>query len=241
MERSRFRWFGGKGALALLLLTEEETIMETRQLVVLVLSGFAFACSRPSARPLPGPTDSGTDSAPDEGSGDAPGDIDASWDSVSEGLGLDWGAADIAGGPAGEAGGALDAVIADADVEAGKADGFSSSIDTAPDGVAAIPCSQLNAAWSAYVASNRACSTVADCRVVGGAGTCNCTPVLGNGSGVAISVSAQGNNDYFSRLMVCTQQGYNVGSICDAAPARNLRCENGLCTADEASCLAQRG
>ena len=147
----------------------------------------------------------------------------------------------IEAGAVSEAGGAVDVVIVDADVEVGNPDLFPISIDTAADGVAGIPCNQLNAAWTAFVANNRACSTVADCRVIGGAGTCNCAAVLGNGSGDAISASAQGTNDYFARLVVCEQQGYNVGKICDAAPAKNLRCENGLCTADEASCLMGRG
>ena len=30
---------------------------------------------------------------------------------------------------------------------------------------------------------------------------------------------------YFGRMQVCIQQGFKFPAICDAAPAKNLRCE----------------
>lgn len=135
--------------------------------------------------------------------------------------------------------GMLDAGTDGGEPEAGASP---TPIDAAADSVAEMPCDQIVSAYAAFLAAHRDCSTVSDCTVVGGAGTCSCAPTLGNGSGDAIAVSAGSDAyAYFSRAQICMQQGLKIWSICDAAPAGNLRCEAGKCTADEASCMVFGG
>ena len=133
----------------------------------------------------------------------------------------------------------LDATVDGAEADAGPSP---TAIDSAADAVAEIPCDQLVSAYSEFLASHRDCFSVDDCKVVGGAGTCNCAPTLGNGSGEAVSASAASDAyAYFGRAQICVQQGLRMWAICDAAPATNLRCESGKCKADQASCLSARG
>jgi len=107
----------------------------------------------------------------------------------------------------------------------------------APDADAGIACGKLQAAWLAFVAANRACETNADCVVVGGTGTCDCGPSLGEASGDAISKSAsEGAGLYFDRYNECIASGHHFGCTFDAGPARNLRCKSGTCTADLGFC-----
>jgi len=142
----------------------------------------------------------------------------------------------------GEVGSELRAVDTTVDVGDREAGPSSPSVDSAPDGVAAIACDQLASAYSAFVAAHRDCASVSDCKVVGGAGSCNCVPALGNGSGDAILTSAVSEAyAYLGRVQTCIQQGFKLPAICDAAPAANLRCEAGKCKADESSCLVFRG
>jgi hypothetical protein len=121
-------------------------------------------------------------------------------------------------------------------------DASDTSIDSASSGIAGIACNGLASAYSAFLAAHRDCSSVSDCKTVGGAGTCNCVATLGNGSGEAISATAVSDAyAYFARMQVCIQQGFKFPAICDAAPAKNLRCEAGKCAANESSCLLVRG
>ncbi len=114
--------------------------------------------------------------------------------------------------------------------------------DSASDTIAGIACDGLASAYSAFLAAHRDCLSASDCTTVDGAGTCNCAATLGNGSGEAISATAISDAyAYLGRMQVCIQQGFKFPAICDAAPAKNLRCEAGKCAADESSCLLVRG
>jgi len=115
--------------------------------------------------------------------------------------------------------------------------------DSASDTIAGIACDGLASAYLVFLAAHRDCLSASDCTTVGGAGTCNCVATLGNGSGEAITATAASDAyAYFGRMQVCIQQGFKFPAICDAAPAKNLRCEAGKCAADESSCLlASRG
>jgi hypothetical protein len=96
-----------------------------------------------------------------------------------------------------------------------------------------IPCDQLEASFQAYLQDRQGCQTVDDCTVVGGTGTCDCAPVLGNPSGTAIRADAvAGVRAFFDRLEGCA----GLPTACDAAPAVNLRCEAGRCQLDSPSC-----
>ena len=114
--------------------------------------------------------------------------------------------------------------------------------DSSSDTIAGIVCDGLASAYSVFLAAHRDCLSASDCTTVGGAGTCNCVATLGNGSGESISATAVSDaNAYLGRMQVCIQQGFKFPAICDAAPAKNLRCEAGKCAADESSCLLARG
>jgi hypothetical protein len=79
-----------------------------------------------------------------------------------------------------------------------------------------------------------------DCVRVGGTGTCNCAPAIGKSSGDAIAASAStAASAFFAEFSspVCTAYFGLRGSICDAGPGINLRCEAGQCRVDETSCL----
>lgn len=102
-----------------------------------------------------------------------------------------------------------------------------------------MPCSCLRDAWQVFVSNHRSCTESNQCRVVGGAGSCHCSPSLGEGSGDAISSDPQHRvGAFLERFEQCKVEAPGtVGSVCDAAPARNVRCENGECVADSPSCL----
>jgi hypothetical protein len=107
-----------------------------------------------------------------------------------------------------------------------------------PDSGAPIECGELQEKWRVFVQANRGCSSVNDCIVVGGAGTCDCGFNLGQGSGDAIAKNAlERSSAYFTRYNQCKAAGHVFGCIWDAAPHSNLRCESGLCTINQRSCL----
>lgn len=99
-------------------------------------------------------------------------------------------------------------------------------------------CNALPGVWSSYVDQHRACESVADCTIVGGSGTCGCGYTLGDGSGTAIAKSGASVAKSYLELYAACAEAHVLGCVWDAAPAKNLRCENGLCTADSASCSA---
>jgi hypothetical protein len=103
-----------------------------------------------------------------------------------------------------------------------------------------MPCSCLADAWQAFVSHNHNCSESDECTLVAGTGTCGCAPALGNESGDAISTDPEDDrlDDFLQRFEQCKTEGaFKDREVCDAAPAKNLRCENGWCVADSASCL----
>jgi hypothetical protein len=123
------------------------------------------------------------------------------------------------------------------DATAGSA-GMGGAPHQEPDAGPPIECGALQESWSAFVQANRACSTVSDCIVVGGAGTCDCGYNLGNGSGDAIAKSAlERSRAYFTRYDECKAAGHNFACVWDAAPHSNLRCESGSCTVTQRSCI----
>jgi hypothetical protein len=126
--------------------------------------------------------------------------------------------------------------------EAGLGDGKPDDRADAPDADAGIACGKLREAWRAFVVANRGCKTDADCVVVGDTAACRCEPSLGDPSGDAISASAaDGSKLYFERYYECIAAGHDFASSCDAAPAKNLRCESGTCTADLNYCIPDGG
>jgi hypothetical protein len=119
--------------------------------------------------------------------------------------------------------------------------------DGAADGSSDAPvdvlarCNALQMDWRAFVLQNRDCTVASECTVVGGAGACDCIMPglgrpIGNGSGDAIAVAAR------TAALVRLDQWHNLGChfvagcIYDAGPAKNLRCEQGKCTADYGGC-----
>lgn len=214
--------------------------------VLLLLAGsIAFGCGRSSGKSPAAGIDGASDLV------ELPADL-ASVDSASlggvdsqhDGPGgvstwLDVAPDGVHWGEAGDVSQMLDATTDGGDHEAGP---LPTSIDSAPDTMAGLACDQVVSAYSAFLATHRDCSSTSDCQVVGGAGTCNCVAMLGNGSGDAISVTALSDAyAYLERARACIQQGFRFPAPCDAAPAKNLRCENGKCTADQASCLVFGG
>jgi hypothetical protein len=102
--------------------------------------------------------------------------------------------------------------------------------------VEGLTCENIESEFRRLVDANQACTQDSDCTLVGGTGSCNCTPVLGNGSGTAINENAAGTAvtyiDFFDSNCA------DSFGTCDAAPASNLRCEEGVCRADSESCLS---
>ena len=213
----------------------------------LLLGSIALGCGRSASKSSPAPSDGASDHSMLGAAAEVGADL-ASPDSVPLGapdsadLGQDHAFAWLDVAPEGaswvDVGAELRMVDATTDGGDREAGSSPTSIDSASDGIAGIACGQLASAYSAFLATHRDCSSVSDCKVVGGAGTCNCVEMLGNGSGDAISATAVSDaNAYFSRAMACIQQGFRFPGPCDAAPARNLRCEAGTCAADQAGCM----
>jgi hypothetical protein len=89
------------------------------------------------------------------------------------------------------------------------------------------------------VVSHSGCIRDDDCVVVGGTGTCDCAPSLGECSGDAISRSSlQEAAQFFARFGECKSLSAFLGRSCDCAPATNLRCDQGFCRADSPGCLS---
>lgn len=111
-----------------------------------------------------------------------------------------------------------------------------------PDGPDPLAgCKTLAEEWAAFVATHRSCGSVADCTVVGGAGGAvwcvNCSPSIGDGSGDPIANSALPEAEpYLAKFHACVVADLWDGCTWDAAPAKNLRCEDGVCKADPGSC-----
>ena len=128
-----------------------------------------------------------------------------------------------------------DASVADGDASVTDGDASGDAMPDAAD--SAAYCTDLRSRWHTFVEQNRSCVTVSDCQVVGGTRSCDCKfAAIGQGSGDAISVSAGAAASlYFNDYAAMNCQ--NQYGECDSAPARNLRCESGKCTADQWSCL----
>jgi hypothetical protein len=104
-------------------------------------------------------------------------------------------------------------------------------------------CSDLQTDWRAFVTQNRGCTVSSDCTVVGGAGACDCAVPglgrpIGDPSGDAIASSARMSAEPY--LDQWTHWGCNFVAQCvaDAAPAKNLRCDQGKCMTDPGVCNA---
>jgi len=119
--------------------------------------------------------------------------------------------------------------------------------DGAADGSSDAPvdvlarCNALQMDWRAFVPQNRDCTVVSECTVVGGAGACDCIMPglgrpIGNASGDAIATAAGAAARVY--LDQWRDLGCNFVAQCifDAGPAKNLRCEQGKCTADYGGC-----
>jgi hypothetical protein len=142
----------------------------------------------------------------------------------------------------------LDGAGANDGARDGQMDGIDdqTSRDGPKDGDNIPLCDALQADWWAFVAQNRDCSGAGDCVVVAGAGSCECSPSwnprlghpIGAGSGDAISASAQGNaQTYLTQWGDLDCNLLDRYCIVDAGPAKNLRCDQGKCTADPGSCF----
>ena len=106
--------------------------------------------------------------------------------------------------------------------------------------VGPVDCAKLVADWAAFVAAHEGCAVDGDCTVAGGAGSCDLASAIGKASGDPIATSALPE----AQPMLATFYGpdcmayRDAHGTWDAAPATNLRCASGHCTADWASCNA---
>ncbi len=103
-------------------------------------------------------------------------------------------------------------------------------------------CKTLPARWSALLndTTKRACTTTADCVLLGGTGTCDAGVSLGSASGDAVaSASAPAFDALLQEFAssTCADFRASLAPSWDAAPARNLRCQDGACQADTWSCM----
>jgi hypothetical protein len=95
-------------------------------------------------------------------------------------------------------------------------------------GLACSPCNDLNSAFMDFVEANKSCQKDSDCMVVGGNGSCNCTPSLGSCYGNAISRSADRTQlDAFYRVFESCQD--EMGGYCDCGSATGSECVSGRC------------
>jgi hypothetical protein len=102
-----------------------------------------------------------------------------------------------------------------------------------------MPCYCLAQAWQNHLGVlDSPCNHADDCVIVGGTATCECAPALRSGSGDAISKqSIQTAQAYLSRFEQCKHDpAFQNNLICGSAPAVNLRCEQGECRSDDATC-----
>lgn len=155
---------------------------------------------------------------------------------TGDGSDLDTGAdgadvADVSGDPSGDGENARDGAV-------------DRSSDAPGDGDVTPLCDALQEDWRAFVAQHRGCSVSADCTLVAGAGACDCLfpglgRPIGNASGDAIAsaaaTSARVYLDQWSDLGCNQLMKY---CVYDAGPAKNLRCDQGECVADNGYCNA---
>ena len=101
-------------------------------------------------------------------------------------------------------------------------------------------CTRLNDEFLRATADLGTCVTDADCSIVGGTNSCDCSPILGaSPSGTAIANNAPGLpharnvETQFANECAFEAQCGEVMCTCDAAPARHAACSNGRCIATD--------
>lgn len=98
-------------------------------------------------------------------------------------------------------------------------------------------CDELVSDYMAQVEQFRSCGDVGDCQVIEGTESCDASPAFGASSGDAVNTDFEYPANWEARVEECADFIEMLPKVADSAPAENLRCEQQLCVADEASCL----
>jgi hypothetical protein len=104
-----------------------------------------------------------------------------------------------------------------------------------------IDCAKLQAEWPTFVGAHRGCRSNEECIFVGGSDGLNqcLTASIGNAGRDAIALDAVAEatrrflNDFYGSACADYRSTHKTA---DAGPSKNLRCENGACTADLQFC-----
>jgi hypothetical protein len=105
------------------------------------------------------------------------------------------------------------------------------AVETATD--AALTCDSVQSEFAAYRAAHDACSSDDECTSIGGAGSCECSRSLGDGSGNGIRKDAVDGAKKYSDFFYAS---CSTPAVCDARPGA-VHCTSGHCTVSWASCL----
>jgi hypothetical protein len=119
----------------------------------------------------------------------------------------------------------------------------------APDGgsgdaAPATDCAKLQEDWAEFVRTNSSCQVDADCSFVGGPDDFNqcATASIGSAGKDAIATSAIGPaysmflNEFYGSSCAAYRLTHKT---VDQGPSKNLRCQDGVCTADLQFCNAE--